>query len=216
MKKTSKIYFKELAVETKNDLNELKKILRLLPVEKRSALVNFIVNERDHGPLYIQKQMMKSLSSAFFVPATNRSKATVFFDTHKLSDDFRRLPDIDKTYPLYMECYVGNIKKVSDSVLHYSKILCEVNDLIMAEFKEGVQQPDTIEETKQKAVRYAYLKKTGISIHNNKLETSKDYRLLTENSTNAPKGGFISKNLKRLENLPFLLFKRQINENQNN
>ena len=60
MKKTSKIYFKELAVETKNDLNELKKILRLLPVEKRSALVNFIVNERDHGPLYIQKQMMKS------------------------------------------------------------------------------------------------------------------------------------------------------------
>ena len=214
MTKTSKIYFKELSPKTKIDLKELKEILRLLPVEKRSALVNFIAKERDHGPLYIQKRMMKSLTSALFVPATKSTKSIAFFDTYKLNDDLRRLPDIDVAYPLYTECYGGNIKGVTDRLLHYSKILSSVNDLVMAEFTEEVCKPDTIEEAKQKAVRYEKLKKTGMLLHNNKCKTDDVYRLLTEASSKSSKGGFISKNLKRFENLTVSLFKRQIRENQ--
>ena len=214
MTRTSKIYFKELNPQTKNDLMELKRILRLLPIEKRNALVDYIIKERDCGPLHIHKRMLNSLTSAYFVTATNKTKSTVFFDTNKLNNDFRKLADIDTAYPLFMECYVGKTKEVSNNILYYSKILCSVNDLVMAEFAKDVRKGDTIEEKRQKMNRYEKMNKIGTELHDNKCEISEAYRVSTKMSSDTVKGGFISKNLKLLENLSFSLFKHQIRENQ--
>ncbi|MBR6675050.1 MAG: hypothetical protein IKL32_03925 [Alphaproteobacteria bacterium] len=62
MTKTSKIYFQELDTKTKNDLKEFKRTLRLLPIEKRNVLVDYIIKERDCGPLHIHKRMLSSLT----------------------------------------------------------------------------------------------------------------------------------------------------------
>ena len=58
MTESSKIYFRELSSNTKQELEELKRILRLLPMKKRNELVDFILEEQKEGPLYLQKEMI--------------------------------------------------------------------------------------------------------------------------------------------------------------
>lgn len=58
MTESSKIYFRELSSNTKQELEELKRILRLLPMKKRNELVDFILKEKEEGPLYLQKEVV--------------------------------------------------------------------------------------------------------------------------------------------------------------
>ncbi len=216
MTESSKIYFRELSSNTKQELEELKRILRLLPMKKRNELVDFILEEQKEGPLYLQKEIVQQLTSAYFLPATKQTKARAafLFDNQKSDSDLRKLPDIDATYPLYLECRAGKIKQIADKIFVYSKMLCSLNDMELSAFAFEVLAPDTKQERQQKAIRYEKLKEKAAILHAQKCEKDKFYKQLTSESNKSVGGNLITRGLKQIENFALMIFKRQIRENQ--
>lgn len=216
MTESSKIYFRELSSNTKQELEELKRILRLLPMKKRNELVDFILKEKEEGPLYLQKEIVQQLTSAYFLPATKQTKARAafLFDNQKSDSDLRKLPDIDSTYPLYLECRAGKIKQIADKIFVYSKMLCSLNDMELSVFAFEVLTPDTKQERQQKAIRYEKLKEKAAILHAQKCEKDKFYKQLPSKSNKSVGGNLITRGLKQIENFALMVFKRQIRENQ--
>lgn len=216
MTESSKIYFRELSSNTKQELEELKRILRLLPMKKRNELVDFILKEKEEGPLYLQKEIVQQLTSAYFLPATKQTKARAafLFDNKKADLDLRKLPDIDAAYPLYIECKAGKIKQIADKIFVYSKMLCSLNDMELSVFAFEVLKPDTKQERQQKAIRYEKLKEKAAILHNQKCKKDNFYKQLTSESNNLSNGNLITRGLKQIENFALMIFKRQIRENQ--
>ena len=169
--------FIEVTPEIQNDLDELKKTLRLLPFEKRKKLMDFVVTERNYGAVYLRKGIMESLTSAY-VLCTGRH--TVFFDSNKESSDLRKLPDIDANYPLYTECKKGATKQIYDQIFYYSKILYDLKGSDMESFVQEVCLPDTKIERQQKKERYDRIKKQALAKHNERYQKDKMYKLMID------------------------------------
>lgn len=66
----------------REELNELKQTLRLLPEGRRKALMHFVSNEREHGSYGLYHELLQNLTSGFVVQAwDNMYENMLFFDS---------------------------------------------------------------------------------------------------------------------------------------
>lgn len=177
---TQKQENKEQIQET---LNEIKTTLRLMPQDRRSTLMDFIVEEREHGASYITDCMMNNLTAAFVVyeqiDGVSAQKKPLLNDILVVSDS-RQLVYMDDNYPLFMECFNGKTDDVWNKIQRDAKVLCALDETDMRAFAQEVCAPDTPEETVQKAQRHSEVEKMAYDLHYKKYKTDKYYKAMID------------------------------------
>lgn len=164
------------------ELDELQETLRLLPMEKRNILADFILEEREHGVFYIEKEIMEYLTSGIVTspirPIDKSIDSEIVFSIY--SNDLRELPNIDKKYPLYLECQKGNLQEIADKIHKQATILVSLREPEVINFASNVSNPDTPEEIALKKARYEKISKWANALHHKKYTTNNYYRMLID------------------------------------
>ena len=164
-------------------LSEIKTALRLLPQDRRSTLMDFIVQEREHGVSYITDHMMRALTGAFIIyePIDGISaQQKPLLNDMFVEDDLRQLVDMSDRYPLYLECFIGRTDDVFNKIQNCAKVLYSLNETDMSAFAHEVCAPDTPEETAQKAKRHSEVEKKAHDWHYKKYKTNKYYKAMID------------------------------------
>ena len=171
-----------LKPEAQKELDELQETLRLLPLEKRNILADFILEEREHGIFYIEKEIMEYLTSGMIMspirPNNKHIDSEILFSVY--SEDLRELPNIDSKYPLYIECQKGNLQDIADKIHKQATILVSLREPEVINFARNVSDPDTPEEIAHKITRHEKITKWANALHHKKYTTNNYYRMLID------------------------------------
>lgn len=160
-------------------LKEIRQTFRLLPSDRRTTLMDFILEEREHGSSYITNKMMSQLTSGIILHGGLTDKKNIFFDMNLVVyDDLRELTTADDNYPLYLDCYNGKAKEVINKIQNYAEVLCLLEETEISALAQEIYTPDTEKEIAQKVTRHEETKKIALQLHNERYKKDKYYRAI--------------------------------------
>lgn len=175
---------KEKQDKLQQSLNEIKTTLRLLPIERRTLLMNFVIKEREHGVSYITDNMMRELTSGIMIyeqiDRLTAIKKPFFLQDMAMKDDYRRLIDENKRYPLYLDCFNGKSDEVMNKIYGYAKVLCSLDEKDINALADEVSKPDTHQEISRKKLQEEEILKMVLARHDKEYASNPYYKMMID------------------------------------
>ncbi len=128
----------KLNAEAQKKLNKFIKLLRQMPLKKRTHLANFIREEREHGSSYIREEALEYLAGYL--------NFTEFFDS--------TLKDRIENTKFYLQ-YKKKKEDLSKEIFDASLIMDILLDEDMEKVAQEIQKPDTYSEKLLRKMRIA-------------------------------------------------------------